>query len=256
MSATPPLDPHLGSLPDHLPAELSRHQDLLRDLVLANRILAHEGVVDAFGHVSVRHPERQDRFIIARAVGPELVQEDDLQVFTVNGEQVGGNPDRAYAERVIHGAVYEARPDVQAVCHNHAPSVIPFSVTGAPLRPIWHVAASIGAEIPIWDIADEFGETDMLVRTLAHARSLARTLGGRRAALMRGHGCVVAAPNVRAVTSASVYLERNAALLLQALALGTVRYLSDGEAERAGETAFASLALDRTWTTWVRRISN
>jgi ribulose-5-phosphate 4-epimerase/fuculose-1-phosphate aldolase len=141
-----------------------------------------------------------------------------------------------------------------AVCHNHAPSVIPFSVTGVPLRPISHTAASIGAEIPVWDMADGFGETDMLVRTMAQARSLAQTLGGRTVALMRGHGSVVAGPNVRAVISSSVYLERNASLLLQALALGKVRYLSDGEARLAGESAYSSLALDRTWTTWVRRV--
>lgn len=227
---------------------------LLRDLVLANKILAHEGVVDAFGHVSIRHPENPAQFIIARALGPELVTEDDLQAFALDGELAGGNPERPYAERVIHAAVYEARPDVMAVCHNHAPSVIPFSVTGVPLRPISHTAASIGAEIPVWDIADGFGETDMLVRTMAQARSLATTLGPRTVALMRGHGSVVAGPNVRAVTSSSVYLERNASLLLQALALGEVRYLSSGEAKLAGEAAYASLALDRTWTTWVRRV--
>src|SRR5687767_13808744 len=151
--------------------------ELLRDLVLSNRILANEGVVDAFGHPSIRHPDDPTRFIISRSLGPELVTEDDLQVFTLDGEQVGGNPDRAYLERVIHGAVYEARPEVMAVCHNHAHSVIPFSVTVVPLRPIAHLAAPIGAEIPVWDIADEFGDTDMLVRTMEQGRSLARALG-------------------------------------------------------------------------------
>jgi ribulose-5-phosphate 4-epimerase/fuculose-1-phosphate aldolase len=230
---------------------------LLRDLVLSNRILANEGVVDAFGHVSIRHPDDPERFIISRSLGPELVTEDDLQLFTLDGEQVGGNPDRPYAERFIHGAVYEARSEVMAVCHNHAPSVIPFSVTKVPLRPIAHLAAPIGAEIPVWDIADEFGETDMLVRNMEQGRSLAQALGSRRVALMRGHGSVVAGPNVRAVTSICVYLELNARLLLQALALGTVQYLSDGEVERAGATSGMSLdnlGLQRAWTTWVGRI--
>src|SRR5215207_2368579 len=181
--------------------------ELLRDLVLANRILAHEGVMDAFGHVSVRHPDDPGRFIIARSLGPELVTEADLQLFALDGEQVGGDPRAPYSERFIHGAVYEARPEVQAVCHNHAPSVIPFSVTGVSLRPIAHLAAPIGADIPVWDIADEFGDTDMLVRTMEQGRSLARALGDRRVALMRGHGSVVAAPNVRALTSMCVYLE-------------------------------------------------
>src|SRR5215213_9886682 len=167
---------------------------LLRDLVIANRIVAHEGVVDPFGHVSIRCPDEPGHYVISRSLGPELVTEADLQRFTLTGEQVGANPLAAYSERSIHGAVYEARPDVMAVCHNHAPSVIPFSVTGVPLRPIIHVAASIGAELPVWDIADDFGETDMLVRTMAQARSLAQTLGPRAVALMRGHGSVVAAP--------------------------------------------------------------
>ncbi|MFN8637167.1 MAG: class II aldolase/adducin family protein [Chloroflexota bacterium] len=239
--------------------------DLLRDLVLANRILAHEGVVDAFGHVSIRHPDDPERFIVSRSLGPELVTEADLQVFALDGAQVGGHPDRPYAERVIHGAVYEARPEVMAVCHNHAPSVIPFSVTGVPLRPIAHLAAPIGAEIPVWDIADRFGETDMLVRTIEQARSLAATLAGRTVALMRGHGSVVAGPNVRAVTSICVYLERNAQLLLQALTLvgatgGTpdrIHYLSDGEIALQGSMdglSLDSLGLQRAWTTWVGRV--
>jgi ribulose-5-phosphate 4-epimerase/fuculose-1-phosphate aldolase len=228
--------------------------ELLRDLVLANRILAHEGVMDAFGHVSVRHPDDPSRFIIARSLGPELVTEADLQLFALDGEQVGGDPRPPYAERFIHGAVYEARPDVQAVCHNHAPSIIPFSVTGVPLRPIFHVAASIGAELPVWDIAAEFGETDMLVRNIEQGRSLAQALGGRRVALMRGHGSVIAGPDVRVVTSTGVYLEQNARLLLQALALGEVRYLSEGEVERAGASSGSSLGLERAWTTWCRRL--
>lgn len=231
--------------------------ELLRDLVLSNRILANEGVVDAFGHVSVRHPDDPGRFIISRSLGPELVRESDLQLFTLDGEQVGGNTERPYAERFIHGAVYETRPDVQAVCHNHAPSVIPFSVTAVPLRPIAHLAAPIGAEIPVWDIADEFGDTDMLVRDMEQGRSLARALGDRRVALMRGHGSVVAGPNVRAVTSICVYLELNARLLMQSLALGEVRYLSDGEVEQTGALSSLtvdSLGLQRAWTTWVGRI--
>jgi ribulose-5-phosphate 4-epimerase/fuculose-1-phosphate aldolase len=228
--------------------------ELLRDLVLANRILAHEGVMDAFGHVSVRHPDDPTRFIISRSLGPELVTEADLQIFSLDGEQVGGDPRAPYSERFIHGAVYEARPDVQAVCHNHAPSVIPFSVTGVPLRPISHRAASIGAEIPVWDIATEFGETDMLVRNVEQGRSLARALGARRVALMRGHGSVVVSPDVRTLTDICAYLELNARLLMQALALGEVRYLSPGEVELAGGAAGSSPGNDRAWITWCRRV--
>ena len=199
---------------------------LLEELVLANRILANEGVVDAFGHVSVRHPDEPSHYVIARSLGPELVTAADLQRFTLEGEQIGGDTRRAYAERAIHGAIYEARPDVLAVCHNHAPSTIPFGVTGLPLRPIFHMASLLGSEIPVWDIADEFGETDMLVRAMDQGRSLARTLGRRRVAQMRGYGSVVAGRTLREVVTTCVYLEQNARLHIQSTALGQIRYLS------------------------------
>ena len=227
---------------------------LLEELVVANRILANEGVVDAFGHVSVRHPEEPSHYVIARSLGPELVTAGDVQRFTLEGEQVGGDTRPAYAERAIHGAIYEARPDAQAVCHNHAPSTIPFGVTGVPLRPIFHMASLLGSEIPVWDIADEFGETDMLVRTIDQGRSLARTLGRRRVALMRGHGSVVAGRTLREVVTTCVYPEQNARLQIQATALGQIRYLSDGEIQRTGEMLLGSLASDRAWDTWRRRV--
>ena len=120
----------------------------LRELVLANRILAQQGVVDAFGHVSIRHPEEPGHYLIARSLGPERVTEADLQRFTLDGQQVGGHTGTAYAERAIHGAIYATRPEVLAVCHNHSPSVIPFGVTGVPLRPIYHMAGLLGSSIP------------------------------------------------------------------------------------------------------------
>jgi ribulose-5-phosphate 4-epimerase/fuculose-1-phosphate aldolase len=230
--------------------------DLLRDLVVANHILANEGVVDAFGHVSVRHPEFADQYVLARSLGPERVTLDDLQVFSLDGAQVGGDQRPAYAERAIHGSVYSARPDVQSVCHNHAPSVIPFGITDVPLRPVFHMAGLLGSDIPTWDIAAEFGETDLLVRTSEQGQSLARTLGSRRVALMRGHGSVVAGGSLREVVTCCVYLELNARLLLQALALGRpITYLTDAETERTGHMLAQSLAADRAWSTWAARVS-
>ena len=226
---------------------------VLHELVTANRILAREGIVDAFGHVSVRHPDEAGHYLIARSLGPELVTAGDLQRFVLEGEQVGGNPQPAYAERAIHGAIYEARSEVMAVCHNHSPSVIPFGVTGTPLRPIFHMAALLGTEVPVWDIADEFGTTDMLVRTMDQGRSLARTLGPGRVALMRGHGSVVAGRTVREVVMTCVYMEQNARLQLQAAALGKVRFLSDGEIRQTGEMLLGSLASTREWEKWEAR---
>jgi HCOMODA/2-hydroxy-3-carboxy-muconic semialdehyde decarboxylase len=225
----------------------------LHELVVANRILAHEGVLDAFGHVSIRHPERPDRYIISRSRGPALVGEADLQCFTLEGEQVGGSTQTPYAERAIHGAIYEARPEVLAVCHNHSPSVIPFGVTSVPLRPVYHMAALLGGEVPVWDIADEFGATNLLVRTMAQGRSLARTLGARRVALMRGHGSAVAGQSLPVVVMNCVYMEQNARLQLQAQALGDVRYLSDEEAELMGQMLVNPLGIERAWEAWTQR---
>lgn len=231
--------------------------DLLRDLVVANHILANEGVVDAFGHVSVRHPEFADQYVIARSLGPERVTLDDLQIFTLDDVQLGGDTRPAYAERAIHAAVYASRPDVQSVCHNHAPSVIPFGITDVPLRPVFHMAGLLGADIPTWDIAAEFGETDLLVRTSEQGQSLARTLGSRRVALMRGHGSVVAGGSLREVVTCCVYLELNARLLLQALALSRpIKYLTDAETEQTGHMLSHSLAADRAWSTWAARVES
>jgi ribulose-5-phosphate 4-epimerase/fuculose-1-phosphate aldolase len=225
----------------------------LHELVVANRILAHEGVLDAFGHVSIRHPEQRGRYLISRSLGPALVTEADLQCFTLEGEQVGGDERTAYAERAIHGAIYEARPEVLAICHNHSPSIIPFGVTDVPLRPVFHMAALLGVDIPRWDIADEFGHTNMLVRTMEQGRSLARTLGSRRVVLMRGHGSAVAGQSLREVVMACVYMEQNARLQLQALALGNVRYLSPEETDLMSQMLVNPLGSDRAWQAWAHR---
>ena len=223
----------------------------LRALVIANRILASQGVLDAFGHVSIRHPKETSRFFIARSLGPELVAEADLQEFTLDNQQVGGSPLPGYSERAIHAAIYAARPDVQAVCHNHSPSVIPYGVSSVRLRPIYHMAGLLGTEVPVWDPQPDFGDTDMLVRTLEQGHSLARTLGGNRVALMRGHGSVVASQSLREVVMCCVYLEHNARLQREALALGeTPRYLTDGEIQRTLTWTRDPVIQERAWNTW------
>lgn len=227
---------------------------LLHDLAIANRILAREGVVDAFGHVSVRHPEHPDRYILSRSRSPALVTRSDLVEFTLDGEAI--NPDESrsfYIERPIHGAIYEARPDIHAVIHNHAYEVIPFAVTPTPLRPILHVAGGMGVSIPVWDIRKGFGDTNLLVTTMAQGRDLAATLGGGAVALMRGHGCVVAAGGLKQAVSTAIYLQVNAALLLGALKLGEVTYLSPGEVEATAAMTALPVAVERTWEYWAAR---
>lgn len=226
---------------------------LIDDLVLANHILSNEGVLDAFGHVSARHPTTADRFLISHTRAPELVEAGDLQLLDLRGVRVGGNDGRPYEEVAIHAAVYRGRSDVGAIVHSHAPSVIPFGVTGVPLRPIYHMGSVIGHEIPVWDIAKRFGETDLLVRDATEADDLVAALGGLTVVLMRGHGCVVTGVDLRAAVFAAVYLERNASLLAAALRLGEVRGLSAAETQRASEM-LRSRAGERAWDYWVRRL--
>jgi ribulose-5-phosphate 4-epimerase/fuculose-1-phosphate aldolase len=226
--------------------------EALEELVTANRILAHEGVVDAFGHVSIRHPDFVDRFILSRARAPECVEIDDLMQFAVDGTPIEPRGRTPYAERFIHGAVYEGRPEVFAVVHNHSPSVIPFGVTGAALRPVMHMCASMGADVPLWDSRTSFGDTNLLVTNMEMARDLAAALGSCPVALMRGHGCVVAGPSLRDVVFNSVYLELNADLQLKAGSLGPVNFLTDGEIDASLRTR-ASFTYERAWEYWCRR---
>ncbi len=233
------------------------YQQLLRQLVIANRIFARHGVLDAFGHVSIRHPEHPDRFVMSRSRAPELVEEDDFQTYDLEGKELNGDTRRPYGERFIHGSIYEARPDVLVICHNHSPSTIPFGTTNVKMRPLFHQAGSIGTDIPVWDVADDFGDaTDMLVRSPEMGRSLARTLGGRRMALMRGHGAVVTAKTVPEVVFVGIFMERNAQLSLQAELLdrGNVRYLSEGEATATDAMNQEPLSSERAWEAWCAQV--
>ena len=234
------------------PGTVPAWSQALHELVTANRILAREGVVDAFGHVSIRHPAFSDRFILSAARAPECLEVGDLMEFTLEGAPIEPAGRKPYAERFIHAAVYEARPEVHAVVHNHSPSVIPFGITGTPLRPVMHMSASMGTQVPLWDSRTSFGDTNLLVTNLPMARDLAAALGDRPVALMRGHGCVVAGRSLRDVVFNSVYLELNANLQLKASALGAITFLSDGEVEAILRTR-ASFTYERAWEYWCRR---
>ena len=172
--------------------------------------------------------------------------------FTLQGVPIDATGRKAYSERFIHGAVYEARPDVQAVVHNHSPSIIPFGVTGTPLRPLMHMCASMGTDIPTWDSRTNFGDTNLLVTRMDMARDLAAALGARPVALMRGHGCVVAGSSLRDVVFNAVYLELNADLQMKASSLGDITFLSDGEVAAVLETR-RSFTHERAWEYWCRR---
>ena len=224
--------------------------NVLNDLVIANRILAHEQVVDAYGHVSVRHPERPDRFFLARSRAPELVTHEDIVEFTLDGRAVREENRDLYLERFIHGGIFEARPDVLAVVHAHSEDILPFGIVGAtPLRPVIHSGSFLGAHVPVWDIADKFGDTNMLVANIEQAQDLAKCLGRHNVALMRGHGFAAAARSLIEVVRMSVFLPRNARALLRAKQLtGEIKYLSQGEID-ARNRGYGPYSPE-TWRAW------
>ncbi len=226
--------------------------DLLRDLVIANRILAHEGVVDAYGHISVRHPERSDRFFLSGSRSPELVTLDDIIEYDLDCNPIDLRGRAQYTERPIHGSIYRKRPDVMSVVHNHAYEVIPFTVApSVKLKPLLHLAAGLGTEIPIWDIRKKFGDTNLLVTTSAQGDDLAAGLGANRVVLMRGHGAAVAGVSIQNAVHTSVYLKVNAQLQAEAMRLGgDIVYLSEGEIT---EMQKSSAGHARAWEYWTRR---
>jgi ribulose-5-phosphate 4-epimerase/fuculose-1-phosphate aldolase len=223
---------------------------VIQDLVIANRILAKEEVVDAYGHVSVRRPDDPRRFLIARSLAPELVTAEDIVELGLDGQLVRDEKRTLYLERFIHAAIFEARPDVMAVVHAHAEDTLAFGIANAtPLRPLIHSGSFIGREVPVWDIADNFGDTNLLVTNLAQGRDLAKCLGENNVALMRGHGFAAAAPSLIEVVRASVYLPRNARALMRAKQLGgAIKFLSSGEIE-ARNRGYSPYSVE-TWRAW------
>ena len=227
----------------------------LDDLVVASRILAAQDVLDGFGHVSARHPDRVDRFVIPRMRAPGLVTRADLVEVYLDGRPCEPAAPPAPAERAIHAAIYRARPDINAVCHHHSAAVLPFCITGTPLVPVFHVGATMGSHVPVWDSRDAFGDTDLLVVNAAQGDSLARALDAFWTVLMRGHGATVAGRTVREMTFRSIYGARNAALQLAASRLGPAIPLSPGEAAAAGELNLRPVIVDRAWDLWTAQLA-
>jgi HCOMODA/2-hydroxy-3-carboxy-muconic semialdehyde decarboxylase len=231
---------------------MNKRDAAINEVVTANRILAREGIVDSFGHPSIRHPDRADRFLMSRARAPELVEPDDIMEFTLEGEPVDAKGRKPYLERFIHGAILEARPDINAVVHNHSASVIPFGITKKKLKPLLHMCASMGHEVPVWDCHDEFGDTDLLVSDVAMGRSLAKLLGKGRAALMRGHGAVTAGSDIRQAVYIAYYMEMGAKIQINAMQMGDVTFLTPGEVDTIIERT-GPYSINRAWESWCRR---
>jgi len=243
-----------------MPVPLSLDQ--ARELIArANRMIANEGVLDAFGHVTMRHPTDPGRYLMSRSRAPELVQPDDIQEFTLDSQIIKPIEARLYGERVIHGEIYKARPEVMAVCHHHAASILPFCISGMELKPVYHLGATMGAAVPFWDSRDEFGDTTLIVAKPEEGASLARALGPNWIVLMRRHGATVAGTTLDELIFRTIYIARNAALQIQAHGLGHVSPLTAAEAALAGEynlrpgpvaraSEYWSVRLDKVEGTW------
>lgn len=231
-----------------------------QELALANRILANEGVVDAFGHVSIRHPNDPGRYLISRHRACELVEPADILEFTLDSVPVTPTTLRLYSELVIHGCIYQARPDVLSVCHHHAVSMLPFAITGTELVPVVHLGAGLGGKVPFWDSRDEFGDTPLVVTKPEEGRSLAKALGEYWTVLLRRHGATVAGRSLRECVFRSIYGCRNAELQSRAMAMsgpglgGEAARLSRGEIANCSGHSLTPRTIGRAWEYWSVRL--
>jgi ribulose-5-phosphate 4-epimerase/fuculose-1-phosphate aldolase len=242
--AQTPADPILGA-----------DRAAIEELVIGSRILANLGVVDGFGHISMRHPGNPNHFLMSRSVAPALVTVDDIMEFDQDGNAVDPRGRTVFLERFIHSEIYKARPDVQSVVHAHSPGVIPFSVSTVKLQAIYHMPAFLAAGVPVFEIRDAGGQTDMAVRNAELGKALAQTLGNKSVALMRGHGDVVVGPTVHVAVFRAYYTDVNARLQTQAIALGgPVNYLTPEEGEKAD--AVHAEVLERAWNLWKTQVTS
>jgi len=245
-----------GGKPGRRPLAAKRtaaDSETIADLVSANRILYAQAVLDGYGHVSARHDSDPDRFWLSRGMAPGLVTVDDIMEFDLSGEPIDGRGRTTYVERFIHSEIYRHRPDVKAIVHSHSPAVIPFGVTTVPLRPIFHMSGFLGSGVPIFEIRETAGDTDMLVRNPALGHALARRLDHKPAALMRGHGSVAVGISLPQVVFRAIYLEVNARLQAEAMKLGSVNFLTSAEANLA--SAMNDIHLLRPWMLWKHEIT-
>ncbi len=229
---------------------------IIGELVLANHILALEGVLDAYGHVSVRNPADANTFLMSRSRSPEIVDPEDILVHDFNGDVKGIAEKELYRERFIHGGIYEAHPEVNAVIHSHADDVLPCSISNVPFRAVVHGGSSVGADpAPVWDIREEFGDTNLLVANVAQGRSIAKKIEKRAVVLMRGHGFAAAGKTLINDLKTAPSLPRNARVLMDAIRLGgTVTPLSAGEVAIRESTDMSTPAAQRQWEYWCRRL--
>src|SRR5689334_12485608 len=236
MAQAPPADPRV-----------------LEDLVAANRILADQGVLDGFGHVSMRHPERADRLLLSRSLAPALTKADDIMEYDLDCKPVAEQSRPSFLERFIHCEIYRARPDVMAVIHTHSQGVIPFANSSVPLRAMFHVAGFLAAGVPVFEIRAHAGLSNLLIADRALGKALAATLGVKSDVLMRGHGVDVVGPSIQVAVYRAIYTDVNARLQAQALPLGgQLTYLAREAGEKADQVQ--QQVVTRPSELWKRRV--
>jgi ribulose-5-phosphate 4-epimerase/fuculose-1-phosphate aldolase len=230
-------------------------RSVLDDLAAASRILADQGVFDAAGHVSMRHPGHAERFLMSRSLAPALVTADDIMELTLECEVCETRGRRAFIERFLHGAIYRARPDVMAIAHGHSPSVIPFGLVTTPMRATYHNAAFLAEGVPVFDIRDRFGATDIVINSAERGAALAEALGDKAVVLLRAHGVVVVGPSLQAAVFRAVFTEISARVQLHAAVLGgPIASLDAEEGRKADAVNLATLG--RSWELWKRRVTS
>ena len=233
-------------------ASLANDPQMIEDLVYANRILYNQQVLDGFGHVSVRSDKDPKHFLMSRSISPGLVTANDIMEFDASGEPVDARGRKGYVERYIHAAIYRVRPDVKAIVHSHSPDIIPYSVTGTTLRPVYHVSAFLRLGAPIFDTQKEFGDTDMLISNNKLGDALAKTMGNAGIVLIRGHGFVAAAVSTPVAVYRAIYTQLNARVQAEGIKLGTIKFLTAGEAEKA--QAITEGTVGRPWDLWKSQV--
>jgi len=234
----------------------NKFKEARAELALANRIAANEGVLDTFGHVSMRHPDDPNRYFLSRSSAPDMVTDEGLIEYDLDSQPVRDPGAPQYSERVIHGEIYKARPDVMSVCHHHSPAFMPLIATGTDYVPVFHLGSVGGIKPPYWDQHDEFGDTIMLVIKPEEGASLARALGQHQMVLMRRHGVTVVGSGVRDCVYRAVQTCRNADFQVRALSISkNVAFLTEGETRLSRQITGKTTGLIRSWDSWVRRLA-
>lgn len=227
-------------------------EQAIEELVTANHILSNENILEAFGHVSVRDPENPEHFLLSRSKSPLFVEKEDILVHDFDGNVLSETKFKPYAERILHAQIYKARPDVMAICHHHAMPLMPFTTTGIELKPVIHMGCMFYEGVPLYDDYDV--SDGMLIVNKKEGERIARTLGDKRAILLRGHGVIVAGRNIREAVMMSIYITHNAQAQYQSLMIGTPKYLSYEEGRAATEMMLSDFCLERAWNYWQARL--